>query len=406
VTIDPQSLRSERFIEIGGLIQSSATTLVDRWCQRAVTEQPNASRVHQAVLRDELIALLVTLGRGLAASNVRDTPQHHLVALEHGEQRWEAGWSLIEVVQDYQLLRMVLIEYLDELLERPLSAREAMAIGLAIDEAIAASVAMYVKFRDESLRLSEDQRLECEREALRRHALELEQAKHRTDEFLSMLAHELRNPLAPIAYAVEAARLTGVSSGLEAQTWDILARQVQQITRLVDDLLDMTRISQGKLQLRKEPTDLKAVVAQAVQSCTPLLQSRGQELSLSLPDEPLEIEADPARLVQVACNLLTNAAKFSEPGRRVWVSAARDANEVVLRVRDEGHGLSPELLPHVFDMYWQFDKTSEQAQGGLGIGLALVRSLVELHGGTIDVTSPGLGQGSEFSVRLPRKDEG
>jgi signal transduction histidine kinase len=324
--------------------------------------------------------------------------------LEHGEQRWEAGWSLSEVVRDYQIMRLVILDYLDEQLDRPLTTREMMAIGLALDEASMASVDAYSKYGEQMRQEAVELSLHFERrtnEALRHNANELEHAQRRTNEFLATLAHELRNPLAPIQFAAETARMQGSSDPAQAETWEVVERQVQFMTRLVDDLLDVTRISQGKLQLRREWTELAAIISQVQQSCAPLLQSRAQQLLVKLAGSDLRLEADPARLMQIVTNLITNAAKYSPAKSRVWLDGARDGDEIVIRVRDEGVGIAPELLPNVFKIYWQVDRSSDRTQGGLGIGLAVVRSLVDMHEGSITAHSEGLGRGSEFVLRLP-----
>jgi signal transduction histidine kinase len=404
LSIDPQTLRSEQFLSIGLLIQQGAETLLQRWCQQAIAEQPTAPRVHHVTLQDQLRKLLTTLGQGLVVSNEQDLPQHHLVALEHGEQRWEAGWSLSEVVRDYQIMRLVILDYLDEQLDRPITMREVMAVGLAIDEASMASVDAYVKYGEQMRQEAVELSLHFERrtnEALRQSATELEHAQRRTNEFLATLAHELRNPLAPIQFAAETARMQGSPNQADAETWEVVERQVQFMTRLIDDLLDVTRISQGKMQLRREWTDLGKIFSQVQQSCAPLLQSRSQQLLMKLATSELQFEADPARVTQIVTNLLTNAAKYSPSKSRIWLEGSREADEIVIRVRDEGVGIAPELLPSVFKIYWQVDRSSDRTQGGLGIGLAVVRSLVDMHQGSITAHSEGLGRGSEFVVRLP-----
>ena len=526
VTTDPQLLRAEAFTEIGSLIERDAALLVERWCRRAIEEQPNAKRVHHRVLRDGLAKLLRLLGRGLAEADPDDTCHHHLLAGEHGEQRWEHGWLLTEVVRDYQILRLVILEYLEEMVERPLSYREQMAVGLALDEAITASVAMYVSFRDEHTRdaerrqaqqewqaaealrqweqifkyagwgiavidatdfalssvnpslaamhgctvdelcrkpyqhlfavdarqtaleclqragvsqhfsfelphvrrdgtqlpvlssvtafkddggqvlyyaanfqdISERKRLE---ESLAQQASALRVADRRKDEFLAMLAHELRNPLTPILNALELMRLPDVDPATLEQAHDVIDRQLQQLVRLVDDLLDLARISRGKVLLRKEPILLQTAVSRAVESSRPFIRDRRHELAVRLPAEPVEMDVDPARLEQILINLLNNAAKYTEPGGHVELRAELEDGSVALHVRDDGTGIAPELIPHVFELFTQSNRLSGRTEGGLGVGLALVRSLVELHGGSVSVSSAGIGRGSQFTVRLP-----
>ncbi|HEX4613148.1 MAG TPA: ATP-binding protein [Urbifossiella sp.] len=236
---------------------------------------------------------------------------------------------------------------------------------------------------------------------LRRRAAELETADRRKDEFLAMLAHELRNPLAPIRSSLEILRLTGIDDPVARKSRDVIDRQVGQLTRLVDDLLEVARISSGKIQLRLERVDVAAAVTQAVETARPGVDAKGHHLSVTLPPAPLWVEADPTRLAQVIGNLLNNAAKYTEGGGRIWVTAAREGAEAVVRVRDTGVGIPPDMLGTVFDLFTQADRSIDRAQGGLGIGLALVKRLVAMHGGRVAAASGGPGQGSEFVVRLP-----
>jgi len=230
---------------------------------------------------------------------------------------------------------------------------------------------------------------------------EIQKADRRKDEFLAMLAHELRNPLAPIQNALQVMCLRGTDDPVLKRSVDVVERQARQMVRLLDDLLDISRISRGKVKLQKEPLELGTVVARAVETSRPLIEARKHELSVSLPQEPVELEADPARLEQILVNLLNNAAKYTEPGGRIWLTCAQQGEEIVLRVRDTGMGIPADMLPRIFDPFIQVDQSLTRSQGGLGIGLALVRSLVEMHGGRVAVHSEGLGQGSEFLVYLP-----
>jgi signal transduction histidine kinase/ActR/RegA family two-component response regulator len=230
---------------------------------------------------------------------------------------------------------------------------------------------------------------------------ELKAADRRKDEFLAMLAHELRNPLAPIRNALHIMKMPGANGEAIKHAREMTERQIRHMVRLVDDLLDVSRIMRGRIELRKEPVELGAVIAQAVETSQPVLDAHGQELIVSVPPEPLRLRADPTRLAQVVGNLLHNAAKFSERASRIWLSAERQGTEAVLRIRDEGVGIRPSLLPHIFDLFVQGDRSLERSQGGLGIGLTVVRKLVEMHGGSITASSEGVGKGSEFVVRLP-----
>ncbi|HEY2933568.1 MAG TPA: ATP-binding protein [Acidobacteriota bacterium] len=229
----------------------------------------------------------------------------------------------------------------------------------------------------------------------------LKDADRRKDEFLAILAHELRNPLAPIRNAVQILRAVGPPVPQLQWARDVIDRQVRQMTRLVDDLLDVSRISRGKVLLRKERVELTSVVGTAVEACRPLMEKWGHELTVTLPTEPILLEADPARLAQVLLNLLNNAAKYTDQGGQIWLTAEQDGDALQIRVKDSGVGMPREMLPRVFEMFTQMDHTLERSQGGLGIGLTLVKRLVEMHGGTVLARSEGPGKGSEFVVRLP-----
>jgi signal transduction histidine kinase/ActR/RegA family two-component response regulator len=245
--------------------------------------------------------------------------------------------------------------------------------------------------------LREDQGVE---QALQEANARLDEANQRKDQFLAMLAHELRNPLAPMWNALHVLRLGGANGSAVEQARAVAERQVRHMARLVDDLLDVSRIAHNKIQLRKNRIELAAVVTGAVEATRALVEARRHALSVSLPTTAVWLEADPTRLEQVLVNLLTNAAKYTEPGGRIGLTAERDGDVLVLRVRDNGVGIAPDMLVQVFEPFVQAERSRDRAQGGLGIGLALVRSLVELHGGSIVATSAGPGQGSEFTVRL------
>ena len=230
----------------------------------------------------------------------------------------------------------------------------------------------------------------------------LRQADRRKDEFLATLAHELRNPLAPIRNALHIMRLKGDDPATVEQARKIMDRQLGQLVRLVDDLLDVGRITRGKLELRRERIELGAVIRNAVDATQPFIEAAGHKLDVSLMPGPVYLDADPVRLAQVLSNLLNNAAKYMDRGGRIWLTTAADGAEaVVVTVRDQGIGIPAEALPSVFEMFTQLDGSLERSHGGLGIGLTLAKQLVELHGGSIQARSEGIGHGSEFSVRLP-----
>jgi two-component system, chemotaxis family, CheB/CheR fusion protein len=230
---------------------------------------------------------------------------------------------------------------------------------------------------------------------------EVKEADTRKNEFLAMLAHELRNPLAPIRYMLDVVKRSNGQGELIMPALDTMERQVGQMTRLIDDLLDVGRISQGKLQLRREEVDLSAVIRLAVESSHSSCASAEQELTVKLPSEPIYLYADPVRLAQVFGNLLHNACKFARPRGQILLSVEQDGNDVVIRVKDSGIGIPIHMLSKIFEIFTQGDQSLERSQGGLGIGLTLVRRLVELHGGSVQAFSAGVDQGSEFVVRLP-----
>jgi two-component system CheB/CheR fusion protein len=229
----------------------------------------------------------------------------------------------------------------------------------------------------------------------------LQEADQRKDEFLGMLAHELRNPLAAIVNAAQVLDRIGPADPTMVKLRTIIQRQSQNLTRMVDDLLDISRITRGKIRLNKEVVDLSTIIGRAVEVARPTIEGRQHELNLSLGSQSMRVEADPTRLEQILVNLLNNAAKYTDPGGRIRLSADRVDGQTVIRVSDNGVGMSQDVLPRVFDLFAQVDTSLDRAKGGLGIGLATVRNLVQLHGGIVTAHSDGPGQGSEFVVRLP-----
>jgi len=224
----------------------------------------------------------------------------------------------------------------------------------------------------------------------------------RKDEFLAMLGHELRNPLAPITNAVQLLRLQEQEGQVQYQARTIIERQVGQMSRLIDDLLEVTRITSGKIQLRPHLVLVGSVVEGAIETARPMIDQRRHELKVSVPLEPIWLNADPTRVEQVVVNLLPNAAKYTEVGGRIWLIVQQEGGECVLKVKDTGIGIgiAPELLPQIFDLFTQAEQSLHRSEGGLGIGLALVQKLVELHQGRVEANS-SVGVGSEFIVRLP-----
>jgi len=238
-------------------------------------------------------------------------------------------------------------------------------------------------------------------DAQKKRADDLADANRGKEEFMALLSHELRNPLSPILNALTILRQMRTNDPIIEQAGEIINRQVMQMVRLVDDLLDISRITKGKLRLTKETVELRLVANRAAETARPLIDARKHDFSMSLPTDPVWVEADPARLEQIVVNLLNNAAKYTDPGGLIRMSVYQEGAEAVIRVRDNGVGIPPEMLPRIFDLFAQVDGAVSRSHGGLGIGLALVRTLVEMQEGRVQAQSAGLGEGSEFTVKLP-----
>jgi PAS domain S-box-containing protein len=250
--------------------------------------------------------------------------------------------------------------------------------------------------------ITERRRIE---KALRDSEAALKAADHRKNEFLATLAHELRNPLAPIRNSLHILRMAGTDDPSAARVQEMLERQVNHMSRLVDDLLDVARITNGRIDLRSEPVELASLIRGAVEVSKPLIDVANHRLAMTLPPRPITVKGDAVRLTQVIANLLNNAAKYMEPGGQIWITATSEGEEALISVRDTGIGIAPEMLPQVFQMFMQADRDGKHTQGGLGVGLALAKQLIEMHGGRIEGHSKGKGQGSEFVIRLPLAEQ-
>lgn len=234
----------------------------------------------------------------------------------------------------------------------------------------------------------------------------LREEHRRKDDFLAMLAHELRNPLTPLVSSIELLQRGGLDPSATTRQLEVMARQIHQLSRLVDDLLDVSRVSRGRIELRRDPIDVGTMVRDAIETSLPLLAARRHVVSLDLPLDPLVVNVDPVRITQVVANLLNNAAKYTHPGGRVEVRVRRYGNDAAIEVEDNGLGMAAEMLARVFDLFMQVPVSLDRAQGGLGIGLRLVRMLVELHGGRVVAQSAGVNRGSCFTVFLPVAADG
>jgi signal transduction histidine kinase len=401
---------SQRLAELTPLI-------LDLWEEQVRLLLP-ASRGHDPpLLRDHLPVFLLELAHVLSPhSSHEEVCAVSDVCQQHGRERaWMESYSLDQVLREYSLLRQVIVVILEG--EAALSLEERQCIHRSIDGAMEQAGSEFARVHQEALRRSEKQ--------LRLRAEELAAADQRKNEFLAMLAHELRTPIGALTNALYILENLELPDERGVRQLGMVNRQTRQLARLVEDLLDMTRITQGKVDLRREKVDLVRVAREAAQTSLQVVEARGQELTLSLPPEPVWVEADPARLEQVFTNLLNNAAKFTEAGGRIWLvvevgargrgpGAGEDGGspptpdprpltpgEAIIRVRDTGMGIEPVMLPHIFDLFTQVDPGGTRSREGLGVGLTLVRRLVEMHGGSVTAHSSGLGQGSEFILRLP-----
>jgi signal transduction histidine kinase len=330
------------------------------------------------------------------------------------------GFELAQIIRDhprYQKTAIIFVSAVhlsdsDKLLGYERGAVDYVSVPI-VPELLRAKVSvfteLYRKRREaERLTLELEQRVAERTAALEASttrqtelAEQLRLADRRKDEFLALLAHELRNPLAPLRNAISILRLKESPDPEVLWCRGVIERQAAQLTRLVDDLLDVSRITLGKIKLRPQPLDLAGVVARAVETSRPEIDAHRHDLIVTLPETPIRVEGDRARLTQVIANLLNNAAKYQNDGGKIALSVERDAAWAVVRVRDRGIGIAPDSLGDIFRLFAQGERTLDRSQGGLGIGLSLVKTVVELHGGEVQVASEGVGHGSEFSIRLP-----
>jgi len=380
-----KALRSEQHVAIGDLIERSTAELIGRWKDRAKEDQPKAKRVHHDVLVDHLPVFLAKLGRSLAsAGDNSHEPQRE--AVEHGDQRWDHGWSITEVVRDYQILRIVLIEFLETALPRRLSVREALVLNVAIDDAIAAAVVSYVASQNSPGLATATTRTE---------AIELLLS------VLGLVGHEMRNPLGPLANYLEILRLAGSNPVEVEKARQTMSRQIQLLTRLVDDLMDLPRLARGKLSLVRARIDLAHLLEACAEDRRLGIESAGLTLEIEVPATPVWVDGDEARLTQAFGNLITNSQKFTDRGGKIGIRLAVSGDTAIATVQDTGIGIDAAMLPKIFEAYIQADQPINRRRGGLGLGLALVKGVVQLHGGSVTAASDGPGKGTTFTVELP-----
>jgi signal transduction histidine kinase len=383
-----------------------------------VDDQPAKLLAYQTIL-SELGENLITANSGREALKILLKTEITIVLMDVSMPDVD-GFELAEIIRQhhrYQKTAIVFVSAvhltdLDRLRGYQSGAVDYVAVPV-VPELLRAKVRVFAELSRKTRELEHltrelEQRVaertaELEAAVTRQKVLadQLREADRRKDEFLALLAHELRNPLAPVINAAHILRLRGSHDPDVAWCHDVIERQAFQLTRLVDDLLDVSRITRGKIKLKREAVNLATVVSAAVETSRPLIDTRRHTLHIELPTPPVLLVADKTRLTQVIANLLNNAAKYQNPGGEIHLSVERREKEAVITIRDRGIGIAPELLTEVFELFSQGERTLDRAQGGLGIGLALVKQLVELHGGQVVAHSKGAGSGSEFTITLP-----
>lgn len=387
MSVDPQVLRTASFAEIGAVISQNVEILIDRWQQRTVIEQPEVAVAHRRELQDQLPSFLHAMGQALTETQVHDQVRPCLLAAEHGEQRWRAGWRLSEVIRDYQILRLVIHERLQIELNRALDVREAMAVGLVLDEAITAAVVSYVTYQEQHIRSTEEA---------------LDSANRAKREFLANMSHEIRTPMTAILGFTDILR-ESVSHPDHVDAVQTIKRNGEYLLEIVNDILDLSKIEAGKLEVERtlcSPVQLANEVVALIQ-----VAARAKGLTLEVVEQgpiPATISTDSLRLRQVLINLVGNAVKFTDRGsvRLVLQETASPVPQLEFSVADTGIGMTAEQIQHVFDPFVQPDHSAERRRTGTGLGLTISKKLIEILGGTIDVESEP-GRGSIFRVRLP-----
>jgi two-component system CheB/CheR fusion protein len=411
---------------LSAFIRENKQAIVKDWAKFAQDHIPPAKYMDSAQLRDHIEAILKFIANDLDLAQTKQEQREKSEGLDtkvdagdstgetHAELRFMEGFNASEITAEFRALRASITRQWEPARSRTeKDYTEIIRFNEAIDQLLSESLSRYnEKILAEQATLKNQPALN---EEMRRRNLELNELNDRLklalntlkdndmhkDEFLAMLAHELRNPLTPIRNALEIWRSGDVKENGEKELQMILDRQLQKMVRLVDDLLDVSRITRGMITLKKDPVDLVQLISQAVESVRPQCEERQHKISLLLPRERVFVKGDAIRLEQVVTNLLINACKYTDPGGHITVTLESEVDGTLIRVADDGVGISPELLPHIFDLFVQAERSLDRAQGGLGIGLTLVRRLVELHGGTVKAKSLGLKKGSEFIIQLP-----
>ena len=366
-----------------GEFEAFARTMLPAAANMTIAELRNdAEKILRAVIEDmETSQNAQEQSKKSKGQRAESASAVHQAARSHALARLADLFNQNQLIAEYRAFRASVIKLWTEQIGVADRAAldELTRFNEAIDQALGESVAAFASEVEQRLR----------------------RADRRKDEFLATLAHELRNPLAPITIAARIASSPSASPAQLRWSYDVVERQVHNMARLLDDLLDVSRITQGKLQLRTDQVNLAATIANAVETARPIIEARGHRLTVTLPERPIYLVADALRLAQVFSNILINAAKFSERNRRIDLSARVEESFAAIVIRDYGLGIEPHMLLRVFEMFAQEPSALDRTERGLGVGLAVVKGLVELHGGTVEARSEGLGRGSEFIVRIP-----
>lgn len=368
--------------------------ILREWDDFARTMEPAAGSMTDTALRNHAAEMLKSIAAdiGTAQSRSEEIEKSHgleprtsqtRAGEQHGIARLESRFTIEQLASEYRALRSSVLRLWSEANSVP--SREDIGdiirFNEAIDQLLASSVFSFAKAT--------------------RDAMEAE--KDRKDQFLAMLAHELRNPLSPISAAATLLKMSKSNEAAVVNASNIIARQVSHMATLVDDLLDVARVTRGAIEITLEPLDLRHVIEDAVEQVTPQIQARQHVLAVGELPQPVPTQGDKKRLVQIVANLLTNAAKYTQERGHIALTRDLHDSEVAITVEDDGIGMAAEFIPHVFDLFAQAERTPDRTSGGLGLGLTLVKSLTELHGGRVSCSSPGLGKGSQFTVWLPRR---
>jgi signal transduction histidine kinase/ActR/RegA family two-component response regulator len=384
-------------LRLADFILEHTDTILQEWDRFARTVEPVASDMTVKELRNHAAEMLKCIANDLLTiqSRQEEIDKSHgneprTLQIEagelHGLARLDSRFTIEQLASEYRALRSSVLRLWKEFITTPSSTDigDIARFNEAIDQLLAASIFSFAKATRESL----------------------EAEKTRRDQFLAMLAHELRNPLSPISAAATLLKMAKSNDPVVTNAGNIIARQVKHMATLVDDLLDVSRVTRGTIELKLEPLDLRQVIHDAVEQVVPLMTARQHALIVAELPEPMTMLGDRERLVQIITNLLTNAAKYTSAGGHVELKLYQYEGQVAVTIEDNGIGMTPDLIPHVFDIFTQAERTSDRTTGGLGLGLALVKSLAELHGGKVTCSSEGRGKGSKFTIWLPTKAVG